>query len=166
VVRNACIILGDLGDPELPTQLRAATRHADSRVQQAAITAILRSNAGGRGEVLAEALPYLHASVQEMALVELMILKDPATAACLEDLFHMKNVKAGVLGKAVIALAAIPSNDAAEGLYRILADSGQALPVRRAALGSLYSHPSAGAVRLLARLPELPPDDPLAGELS
>lgn len=166
VVRNACQILGDLGDPELPAQLRGVVRHPEPTVQRAAIAALLKSNAGGRGEVLAQALPYLHAGVLEMALDELTILKDPASVAYLEALVFLKrDFKAGVLEKAAKALAAVPSGGAAEALFKIVADAGQALPVRRAALDGLYNHPSAAAVRLVARLADLPPGDPLAAEL-
>jgi HEAT repeat protein len=166
VVRNACQILGDLGDPELPAQLRGAVRHPEPTVQRAAITALLKSNAGGRGEVLAQALPSLHAGVLEMALDELMILKDPASVDHLETLVLLKkDFKAGVLEKAVRALAAIPSDRSAEALYKILADAGQGLPVRRVALGGLYNHPSAAAVWLVARLADLPPGDPLRAQL-
>jgi len=41
----------------------------------------LKSNAGRRGEALAEALPDLQAGVLEMALDELTVLKDPASLA-------------------------------------------------------------------------------------
>jgi hypothetical protein len=165
VVRNAAIILGDLGDPDLPAQLRSALRHPDHRVQQAAIIAILRSNVGGRGEVLAEALPNLQAGVLEMALDELTILKDPASLGHLEALLVKRDFKVGTLEKAVIALAAIPSDRAAEVLYQILADSGHALLVRRTALGGLYNHPSAAAVQLVAKLTNLPAGNPLWAEL-
>jgi len=165
VVRNAAIILGDLGDPELPAQLRGALRHPDHRVQQAAIIAILRSNVGGRGEVLAEALPNLQAGVLEMALDELTILKDPASLGHLEALLVKRDFKVGALEKAVIALAAIPSDRAAEALYQILADSGHALLVRRTALGGLYNHPSAAAAQLVAKLTNLPAGNPLWAEL-
>jgi HEAT repeat protein len=165
VVRNAAYVLGDLGDPELPAQLRGALRHPDPRVQQAAITAILKSNAGGRGEVLAEALPNLQAGVLEMALDELTVLKDPASLGYLEALLVKRDFKAGALEKAVIALAAIPSDRAAEALYKILADTGQALLVRRTALGGLCNHPSAAAAQLVAKLTNLPAGDPLSAEL-
>jgi HEAT repeat protein len=165
VVRNAAIILGDLGDPELPAQLRGALHHPDHRVQQAAIIAILRSNVGGRGEVLAEALPNLQAGVLEMALDELTILKDPASLGHLEALLVKRDFKVGALEKAVIALAAIPSDRAAEALYQILADSGHALLVRRTALGGLYNHPSAAAAQLVAKLTNLPAGNPLWAEL-
>ena len=134
-------------------------------MQQAAITAILKSNAGGRGEVLAEALPNLQAGVLEMALDELTVLKDPASLGYLEALLVKRDFKAGALEKAVIALAAIPSDRAAEALYKILADTGQALLVRRTALGGLCNHPSAAAAQLVAKLTNLPAGDPLSAEL-
>jgi hypothetical protein len=167
VVRNACQILSDLADPELPQQLRGAVRHPEPPVQRAAITALGKSSARGRGEVLAQALPYLDAGVLEMALDELTILRDPASVDHLEALVFLKrDFKAGVLEKAVKALAAVPSDGAAEALYRIVADAGQALPVRRTGLNGLYNHLSAAAVRLVPRLADLPSDDPLAAEVA
>ena len=162
MVRNAAYILGDLGDPELPTHLREAVRHPDFRVQQAAITAILKSNVAGRGEILAEALTHLQAGVLEMALDELTVLKDPASVEHLEALvLGKKEFKTGVLEKAVIALGAVPSDRAAEALYKIIGDAAQPLLVRRTALGGLYNHGSALASGLVAKLASLPPGDPL-----
>jgi hypothetical protein len=166
VVRNAAYILGDLGDPELPAQLRGALRHADFRVQQAAVTAILKSSVAGRAKVLAEALPELQAGVLEMALDELTILKDPASVEHLEALvLGKKEFKAGVLEKAVIALGAVPSDRAPEALYKIIVGAAQPLLVRRTALGGLYNHGSAIAAGLVAKLASLPPGDPMAAEV-
>jgi HEAT repeat protein/uncharacterized membrane protein YgcG len=166
VVRNAAYILGDLGDPELPTQLRGAIRHEDLRVQQAVMSAILKSNVAGRGEMLAEALPQLQAGVLEMALDELTVLKDPATVDHLEALvLGKKEFKAGVLEKAVIALGAVPADRAAEALYKIIGDTAQPLLVRRTALDGLGNHSSALAPSLMAKLSNLPPGDPLAAEV-
>ena len=166
VVRNAAYILGDLGDPELPAQLRQTVRHEDLRVQQSALTAMLKSNAAGRGEVLAEALTQLQAGVLEMALDELTVLKDPASVVHLEALvLGKKEFKVGVLEKAVIALGAVPSDRAAEALYKIIVDVGQPLLVRRTALGGLYNHGSAMAAGLVAKLASLPASDPLAAEV-
>lgn len=167
VVRNGAYILGDLGDPEMPTQLRGAIRHEDLRVQQAAMTAILKSSAAGRGEVLAEALPHLQAGVLEMALDELTVLKEPVSVPYLEGLvLGQKELKAGVLEKAVIALGAVPTDSAAEALYKIIRDAAQPLLVRRAALGGLYNHGSPLATGLVAQLADLTPGDPLATELN
>ncbi len=166
-VRSAAYILGDLGDPELPTHLRGALRHVQFEVQQAAVTAILKSNVAGRSEVLAEALPHLQAGVLEMALDELTVMKDPASVQHLEALvLSKKEFKGGVLEKAVIALGAVPSDRAAEALYKVIADVAQPLPVRRAALGGLYNHASAKAGGLVSKLSNLPPNDPLAAEVS
>jgi hypothetical protein len=166
VVRNAAYILGDLGEAELPTQLRGALRHEDLRVQQAAMTAILKSNADNRGEVLAEALTHLQAGVLEMALDELTVLKDLASVEYLEALVLGKNeCKAGGLEKAVVAIGAVPCDRAAEALFKIIADTAQPLLVRRAALGGLYNHGSAVAPSLVEKLSSLPADDPLAAEV-
>ncbi|HTS71219.1 MAG TPA: hypothetical protein VMO17_19755 [Terriglobia bacterium] len=166
VVRNAAYILGDLGDPELPTQLRGALRHPDLRVQQAAMTGILKCGIAGRGEVLAEALPYLQPGVLEMALDELTVLKDPASVEHLERLLvGAKGLRAGVLEKAVIALGALRSDRAANALFGIIMDTEQPLLVRRAALGGLFNHRSALAPGLVEKLSGLPPTDALAREL-
>jgi hypothetical protein len=166
VARNAAYILGDLGDPELPAQLRGALRHEDLRVQQAAMAAILKSNVAGRGEILAEALTKLQAGVLEMALDELTVLKDPSSVDHLEALvLGNKEFKAGVLEKAVIALGAVPSDHAAEALYKIIADTAQPLLVRRTALGGLDNHSSVSAASLVAKLSFLPSGDALAAEV-
>jgi len=166
VVRNAAYILGDLGDPEMPAQLRGALRHDDLRVQWAAINAMLKCNVGGRAEVLAQALPELQAGVLEMALDELTVLKDPACVEHLEALLiGKKEFKAGVLEKVVIALGAVPSDRAAEALYKIIVDPAQPLLVRRAALGGLCYHGSERGPILVNKLDALAPDDPLATEL-
>jgi HEAT repeat protein len=167
VMRNAADILGDLGDPELPKQLRGALRHPEVRVQQAAMMSILKCNAAGRGDALAEALTHLDASLLEMALDELTMLKDPATVEHLEALvLGKKELKAGVLQKAVIALGAVPSDRAAEALYKIIADTAQPLLVRRTALGGLYNHGSTKAGGFVVKLSNLPASDPLAAEVS
>jgi HEAT repeat protein len=166
VVRNAAYILGDLADPDLPRQLRIAARHDDPRVQQAAITAILKSNVPGRGEILAEALTHLQAGVLEMALDELTVLKDPSSVVHLQAVvLGGKEFKAGVLEKAVIALGAVPSDAAAEALYTIIWDAQQPMMVRRTALGGLYNHGSALARNWVAKLSGLPSSDPLAADL-
>ncbi|HXW15510.1 MAG TPA: HEAT repeat domain-containing protein, partial [Terriglobia bacterium] len=166
VARNAAYILGDLGDPELPTHLRDAVRHPDLRVQQAAITAILKSNVAGRAKILAEALTHLQAGVLEMALDELTVLKDPASVEYLEALvLGNKEFKAGVMEKAVIALSAVPSDRTAEVLYQIIEDAAQPLLVRRTALSGLHNHASVLASSLVAKLASLSPGDPLAAEV-
>jgi len=145
--------------------LRGAIRHEELRVQQAAITAILKSNVPGRGAVLAEALTAMQAGVLEMALDELTVLKDPASVEYLEALvLGNKELRAGVLEKAVIALGAVPVDRAAEALCKIIRDTAQPLLVRRTALSGLYNHGSSGA-EWVKKLSDLPPTDPLASEV-
>ena len=97
-----------------------------------------------------------------MALDELTVLKDPASVEYLEALVLSKQeFKAGVREKAVVALAAVPCDRAAEALYKIIRDVAQPLMVRRTALGGLYSHGSSVAASLAAKLSSLPPGDPL-----
>jgi HEAT repeat protein len=100
--------------------------------------------------------------VLEMALDELTVLKDPASVEHLEALvLGKKEFKAGVRQKAVIALAVVPCDRAAEALYKIIRDAAQPLMVRRTALGGLYSHGSSLAASLAAQLSILSPGDPL-----
>ena len=124
VVRNACRILGDLGDPELPSQLRGPLQHADARVQQAAVTAISKSQAPDRAQVLAESLPHLQQHILDVVLDELTSLKDPSSVEGLEQFISLRRAtKAGTLEKIIRVLAAIPSERAAEDLAKILCDT-------------------------------------------
>jgi HEAT repeats len=165
VVRNACNVLGELGDSEITTRLRDALRHPDVRVQQAAITAIMKSQAPDRGAVFAEALPHLKAQVLETALDELSFLRDPASVDGLQQfLFAKTGSRTGALEKAVRSLAAIASERAVEVLGKVLSDTGQAPFVRNTALVALgYSSPPL-ARRILAEFVRFAPNDPLATE--
>jgi HEAT repeat protein len=165
VVRNACIVAGDLGDPDLPHHLREPLRHADPRVQQAAVTALIKNHCPAGATVLAEALPQLHRHVLELALDELYFLKDPAAArGLLEYLTLNKGSKMAASEKAVHALAAISSEQAAEGLGKILSDPEQLLPIRRIALEALRQSPFPVAKGLLNEFARSHPSDPLAAE--
>lgn len=162
VVRNACRILGDLGDPALSTQLRGALRHADARVQQAAVTAIIRSQVPDRAQVLAESLPYLRGQGLELALDELTLLKDPASIEGLELLIlGREDVKTVTLEKALRALAVLPAERAAEALGKVLSCPELAPALRKTALEALSRSPFALGQRLHAeftsRLASAPP---------
>jgi len=163
MVRNACTILGELGDPEITTQLRSALRHADERVQWAAVSSIIKCKGPDRASVFAEALPYLKAQALDMALDELVFLKDPESVEGLQQFILAKTgSKAGALEKAVRALASIGSERALEVLGKVLSDSGEAPFVRNTALLALGSNPLPSAKRILAEFVQLAPDDPLA----
>jgi HEAT repeat protein len=165
VVRNACYLLGHLGDPDLSNQLRAALRHPEPRVQQAAVTAIIKSQFPNRAAALAEALPDLKGEMQEITLDELAFLKDPAVIESLEKFLLQKKVsRADALEKAVRVLAAIPSDRAVEVLGGVLADTEQAQSVRRVALAALKSSSSPHANRLMLKFSRLDPKDELVRE--
>ncbi len=151
VVRNACYLLGNLADPELATDMHGALRHPEVRVQQAAVTAVIKNQVADRARLLAGALPHLQAQVLELSLDELTFLKDPAAVEGLERFIEQKkSSKARGLEKAVKVLAAIPSDRAAEVLGRVLADRGQAQSVRRTALVALSCCTSPHAHRLMS----------------
>ena len=165
VVRNACNILGALGDPELAAQLGPALRHPDVRVQQAAVAAIAKSKVADRCEVLAEALAYLQPHSQEAVLNELVLAKDPATVLPLGDFVLLATgSKAGIRERAVQVLATIPDPRTVEALSRILFDTGQPLLLRRTALNALRSSSVPQAPQRLAEFARRAPADPLAEE--
>ena len=167
VVRNACNILGELRDPELAWQLGEALRHSDERVQQAAITSIVKGQAEGRELALAEALPHLQAHLAEMVLDELTFLKDASAVEWLEEFIFQKSApKAAALEKAVQALSAIASESAVEVLGKLLSDKRQASSVRKSALAALNRCPLDRAGQLLGEFARLLPDDPLVAGIS
>lgn len=165
VIRNACRILGDLGDPELPSQLRGALRHPDARVQQAAVTALTKSQAPDRARALAESLPHLPQHLLELTLDELTHLKDPTSVGGLEQLISLgKESKAGTAEKAVRVLAAVGSEPAAEVLGKILSNTALPMPLRKTALEALCQSPLPRSQQLLAQFASLAPSDALARE--
>jgi hypothetical protein len=162
VVRNACLILGELGDPEITTQLCSALRHPDVRVQHAAVTSIVKCHGQGRAAAFAEALPHLKQTVLDTALDELVFLKDPESIEGLQQFILAKTgSRAGALEKAVRSLAAIGSDPALEVLGQVLSDSGQAPFVRNSALRALGGTPLPSAKRILADFIQQAPHDPL-----
>jgi HEAT repeat protein len=165
VVRNACNILGTLGDPELAAQLRAPLRHPDPRVQEAAFAALSRSKAPGRAELMAAALPHLPTHLQELVLNELLLAKDPATVSLLQDFaLRATESKQGMRERAVQVLATMPQESSVEALGRVLYDTSQTLLLRRAALGALRGSASPLARERLAVFAQTAPSDPLAKE--
>ena len=162
VVRNACNILGTLGDPELAAQLGPALRHSDARVQQAAVAAISKSKAAGRCETIARALPNLQPHLQEGILNELIVAKDPATIPSLADFILLASGKQGIRDKAIQVLAAVPDPRTVEALSRILYDQSQPLLLRRTAVQALRSSAFPAASQRLADFARRAPADPLA----
>ena len=162
VVRNACYVLGDLSDPDLPRALRGALQHEDVRVQQAALAAIVKCQVPESATVLTEALPTLEAGLAEKAIEELSFRKDPATIDGLERFIRLsRGTKPGSLEKAVHALAVIPTERAAGALGAVLSDPGHAPMVRRAAADALVRSSQPTARRLLEEFVHAAPTDPL-----
>ncbi|HTX52574.1 MAG TPA: HEAT repeat domain-containing protein, partial [Candidatus Baltobacteraceae bacterium] len=163
VVRNACCVLGEAGDPDAPKDLRAALRHNDVRVQQAAVAALARSEAPGATATMAEILPGLQAQVVEQALDELLFRKDPTTIGALGRFIHLgKGGKPGILEKAVRALAGIPSEQSVRVLGVVLWDSGHATIVRRAAAAALLQIPQPVARRFVEEFARRMPEHPIS----
>ncbi len=165
VVRNACTVLGEVCDPDLPAQLRIALRHSDDRVQQAAVTSMIKCKVAGRGAGLAEALPHLKGQALDTALDELSFMKDPDSVAGLRDFVLAKTgARTGLLEKAVRALAAIGSPEAVSILGKVLSDSAQPPSVRNLALTGLGGNPQSAAKKVLAEFVRAAPNDPLAAQ--
>jgi HEAT repeats len=165
VVRNACNILGALNDPDLAADLDSALRHADPRVQQAALTAIVRSAVPGRGAVLANALPALPPHLQETVLDELLLLKDPTALAPLEGfLLRYPTFKTGVLEKALRALIVIPDERAVDVLNSVLLHAEAPPSLRRTAYLALKKSSYPAAQQKLSQFRLLAPNDPLLQE--
>jgi HEAT repeats len=163
VVRNACYVLGDLSDPDLPQALRGALQHKDIRVQRAALVAIVKCQSPESATVLTEALPALEAGLAEKAIEELSFRKDPATIDGLEQFIRLgKETRPGAIAKAVHALAVIPSERALGVLGAVLSDLAHVPMVRRAAADILTRSPQPIARLLLEEFVRRTPSDPLA----
>ena len=163
VVRNACVVLGELDDPEIAQHLRDPLRHTDVRVQQAAVTALVKSHAIEALASLTNALPTLEGGVAEKALEELSFRKDPAIVNGLEKFIYLsKGTKPAALEKAVQALAVIPSERAARVLGAVLSERGHTPFVRRAAAEKLLHSKQPVAKLLLEAYVRVAPTDPIA----
>ena len=163
VARDACTVLGDLDDPELPQRMQGALRHPEGRVQQAAVSAMVKSRAPGAMAALADALPALEPGAAEKALEELSFRKDPATIDGLERFLQLsKGTKPGALDTAVRVVAVIPTERAARVLGVVLSDPAHAPLLRRTAGDHLLRSSLPIARRLLEGFVRRTPDDPIA----
>ena len=165
VVRNSCKLLGDLKDPQLLQSLAPSLRHANERVQKAAVTAILDSRDPGRAAVFSEALPHLHHQVVEDVLGELLFLKDPVCLPALERfIFRDSHGKTRLMVLAVQALAAVPDSQAERLLGAVMADDTMEAAVRRVAMTALSRIPSETSEQLLRDFSANAEHDPVAAE--
>jgi HEAT repeat protein len=148
VVRNACVLLGDLGDPELLAQLVPVLTHADERVQMSAVHTLLRKRIAGREQLLSECLVRMYAPVAEVVLDDLLMMRDPRCLPGLESLLlNSGESKSGLLLKAVQIATVIDSSRAKQLLDKVAADRHLPTVVRRAAALALQSHAGKQAVK-------------------
>jgi HEAT repeat protein len=152
VARNACKILGELKDPELPQRIGPALRHDDPRVQQAAMKILMESRLPGSAVVVAEALPALAPSVQEEALSELSFQNDPSCLPHLESYLDFLEPGAKMLPKMIQAVAALPGDAAADALARLAVNPKFDVRIHTAARQALGRRPGLYAQCLLLEL--------------
>jgi hypothetical protein len=166
VVRNACVLLGDLADPDMAVHVAPTLQHADVRVQRAAAAALIKTRAAGRAQLLAASLPFLLDDVLEQALNELMFLKIPETVGDLEKfLFSDSPGRNTHITRGVQALAEIVSEKAAEVLARLVTDRSLQLPPRKIALDALLRNSTPAARTALVHFTASFPDDALTAEI-
>ena len=102
--------------------------------------------------MLATVLPSLHSHLQDVALDELTLLRDPSAIQGLEEFLHRgQEIKTGTLFKAIQVLSVLPTENAVEALGQVLSDTSHALAVRRAALVSLSRSPFPRAQQRLVK---------------
>jgi HEAT repeat protein len=164
VVRNACLVLGELKDPELPAQLAPLLRHKEERVQQAAAAMLIRNRAEGRAQIMGEALPHLHPSVLEHVLDELIVLRDPTVVPSVQQLVAAGGCGKEIMRKAAQVLAATGGEPALETLGQILTDPTQELSLRKIALTAIAADMSERSRGWLLHTAVENPSDPLASE--
>ncbi len=166
VVRNACVLLGDLADHDMAVHVAPVLQHGDVRVQRAAAAALIKTRAAGRAQLLAAALPFLLGDVLEQVLDELIFLKDPETVADLEKfLFSDSPGRNPNATRAVQAVAGIASERAAAVLARVVTDRSLQLPPRKIALDALLRNSTPASRTALVDFTSSFPDDALTSEI-
>ena len=149
VVRNMCVVLTELRDPDLAQHIAPALSHCDSRVQQAALKALSKIVSTKTAQVLADALSALAPQVLDEALDQLMYLKSPGTIEALEKFAASDNCKIVRAVKAVQVLGAVEDDGALYALSRLFRTEELDLAIRRAALAAISRQPSSAATQLL-----------------
>gem|GEM_PF-1468811 len=152
VVRNMCGVLADIKDPDLGDHIAPVMRHPDTRVQQAALKALVKSRIAQTAPILAASLSHLAPEVLDEALDELRFLKDACAVADLESFISQRKGNAGALKKAVQALGSIKEDEALYALTRLFRMEELDRGIRRAVLTGISSNNSPVAERLLQEL--------------
>lgn len=152
VVRNMCMVLAELNDPDLIEHLTPALRHADDRVQQAALKALLKARGVKTAQILADSLSTFSAQVLDEALDQLTYLRSPNTVAALEAFVSSGKTNLVRATKAIQVLGAIPDVAGIYALGRIFRIEELDAKIRHAALANISSQRSAVATQLLQEL--------------
>lgn len=152
VVRNVCGVLAELKDPEMSKHIAPALQHPDVRVQQAALTALVKSRGVDVGPVLAASLSKLAPNTLDEALDELMFRKDAGTISGLEEFASTRHGNLASTRKAVQALACIPGDATLHALGRICGKEELDSGVRRLALAAICRSQSPAAREVLEQL--------------
>ncbi len=134
VVRNAILLLGELPGAELLEPLSAVLTHADPRVQQTAVSVLIKKRVEGRARAFAEVVSELHPTVIEQVLDELLYIHDPETASAVQSFVFNSHAGIEPLKKALRILAAMPVESSAESLRKVVADPTLPAPIRELAL--------------------------------
>ncbi len=119
VVRNMCNLLADLRDPELAIYMGKPLRHSDERVQQAALNALIKTRAEGRGPLIAECLVYLAPSVIEPALDEVLFLRSAECVPGLAKLLSSEKTPLVIARKALQVLSSTQGEEALSALEQL-----------------------------------------------
>ena len=144
VVRNACLLLHEMRDPQICEQLQPSLRHANDTVQETAVKLVIQSRSTARGQILAENLRYLRGAALEQAFQELAFLKDPSVLPALEDFIYRHHYgDSKKLRLALRALIAIPGERAAELVSNLASDSVLDESVRKIAIAASAHHVTA-----------------------
>ena len=154
VVRNICGVLAELKDPDLADHIVPALEHADERVQQAALKALVNSRTMRAAPVLAASLSKLAPKVLDEALDELTFMRHPKTIADLESFVSSaggRNLASA--RKAVQVLACIDDDQALYALARLFRTEVDSR-IRRAVLNAICKNQSSVAVEVLQELAE------------
>ena len=134
VVRNMCNLLADLRDPELATYMEMPLRHSDDRVQQAALNALVKTRAEGRGPLIANCLVDLAPSILEPALDEVLFLRSPQCVSGLEKFLCSEKTPVVVGRKALQVLGAIAGEESFNALEQIAHSETANIPLRQLAM--------------------------------
>ena len=139
IIRDAVLLLGDLGDPALLEHLDGPLAHEDERVQREAVQAAIKTRSQARGVVLARALPSLKPNLVETVLDDLLILKEPSAVPFLECLVRQPQagLRPYLLENALAVMGAIETQEAVECLLDCAGETTLPLPLRKAALNAV-----------------------------